>query len=382
MKFRLQICLVLMGLLVVASTSFSEPIDEVRMDRLSAGINIPRWLWYGPDEVSPFLERVSHEDLDLIVALEFRHVRIPIQWSRIYDADEESLLNQKSIALLDEAIKICIDKGLGVVVDLHHIKVGDEQSNYSGPLESDPEFVDLFVKFWGSFAKHLSQHDPAYVYLEPMNEPTFRRDLDAWPPIQNRLIAEIRRNAPDHTIHANGAQWASLGTMLKLEPLDDPNIVYKFHYYEPFAFTHQGATWSSSFVKSLRGVPYPSTPENVMGAVERTDDEQAKKNVKHYGQERWDAAKIEENIAKAGEWGTKHNVSIVCNEFGVYRRYSNEADQIQWHHDVTEAFRKHGIGWTNWELDGGFGFFTREDGRLAADPDLARAMGLNAEAAR
>ena len=40
-------------------------------------------------------------------------------------------------------------------------------------------------------------------------------------------------------------------------------MIYTFHDYEPFPFTHQGATWTDPAVAPLRDVPYPSTPENV-----------------------------------------------------------------------------------------------------------------------
>jgi hypothetical protein len=154
------------------------------------------------------------------------------------------------------------------------------------------------------------------------------------------------------------------------------------NFYEPFPFTHQGATWSSDWVKPLRMVPYPSSTERVESAIAAVVDETAKRNLKQYGEQQWDAAKIESRIAEAAEWAKKYGVAVTCNEFGAYRRFSPPEDVIQWHKDLCSAFARHQIGWAKWELDGGFGFFTREDGRLVADPALTQAMGLNADAAR
>src|SRR5437868_2469280 len=77
------------------------------------------------------------------------------------------------------------------------------------------------------------------------------------------VAQQIRSVAPNHTIIACGARWSGLEDLLPLQPLALANIIYTFHDYEPFAFTHQGATWTDPTVQPLRNVPYPSTPENI-----------------------------------------------------------------------------------------------------------------------
>ena len=367
-------------LLSAYSAESSGGVSVERVERLSKGINIPRWLWLGPEPAPAFLERVSQQDLDLIQAVGFTHVRIPIQWKTIYDTNETSLLNQRSVRLLDEGIKILIKRGLGIIIDLHHIKLEGESSNYSGPIEHDPEFVNTFIAFWSSFAKHLSQFDPNYVFIEPMNEPTFTGHTEDWIPIQDRLIAAIRKSAPQHTILATSAQWSNLSTFLKLKPLDDPNIVYNFHFYEPFPFTHQGASWTSAHVRPMREVPYPSSPALVKHAVELVKDEKSKATLVQFGKQSWNAEKIEEDISRAAEWANKNNAAVTCNEFGAYRNFAPRESLLNWHRDLIAAFERHNIGWCKWELDGGFGFFNKEDGRLEVDEELTEAMQLNASA--
>ena len=355
-------------------------VPPTRVARLAEGINVPGWLIYGAPGVPPLNERLSDADLDVIQAVGFKHLRIPIDWSRIHDPTRIDLLNLQCVARLDEAADRLIRRGLAMIVDLHHIRVEGEESNYSGPLQSDPAFVDTFVAFWGHLARHLSRHDPEFVFIEPINEPTFVGMSDRWPPIQKRLVAEIRRNAPRHTILVTAAHWSHVDTFVRLEPLDDPNLIYNFHFYEPFPFTHQGATWTVDWVEPLRGVPYPSSPEGVKSAIAAVDNPTARPHLKQYGRERWDADKIEAEIAKAARWARTHGRVVTCNEFGVHRPYAPPGDVVQWHRDVCSALSRHGFGWTKWELDSSFGFFSRENGKLVADPELTRAMGLNVEA--
>src|SRR6266511_4738400 len=81
--------------------------------------------------------------------------------------------------------------------------------------------------------------------------------------IQGKLITAIRAGAPQHTIIASGHRWSGPYELLFLEPYADRNIIYNFHFYEPFAFTHQGATWAGANVAFYKEVPYPSSPEGV-----------------------------------------------------------------------------------------------------------------------
>ncbi|MFB3785559.1 MAG: glycoside hydrolase family 5 protein [bacterium] len=351
-------------------------VSEARFARLAKGINLPGWMWLTRREVGDLERRFSSEDLELIHNLGLTHVRVPIDMANVYDSREKELLNPRAVEWLDQGIDKILQHGLAVVVDLHSISQREGGSNYSGPLGEDEKFTESFIRFWSRFAQHLSKHDPERVFLESMNEPVFRQKEDLWPPIQERVIQAIRQNAPRHTILATGAGWSNIHTFVKLQPLADKNIIYNFHFYEPHIFTHQGATWSSDMVKILREVPYPSTPEAVQKPIGLVEDEEAKKALQRYGDERWNADKIGEAIGHAAAWGQTHGVQLTCNEFGAYRNFCLPEYRIPWIHDVRAALEQHHIGWCMWEFDGSFGLVRRENRKAAVDEDVAKALGL------
>jgi hypothetical protein len=200
-----------------------------------------------------------------------------------------------------------------------------------------------------------------------------------WPPVQKQVIAAIRKGAPQHTILATGARWSNLDTLLELEPLSDPNIIYNFHFYEPHIFTHQGASWSSDWVKTLRDIPYPSSPEAVRDLIEKYPDKEISSNIRHYGEQRWNAEKIEGRMKLASDWAKRHGVSIICDEWGTYKRYCPPKYRTAWLRDVRESCEKFGIGWCMWTLDGSFGVVEREGGNVVVDAGVAKALGLNVE---
>ncbi|MBC7362888.1 MAG: cellulase family glycosylhydrolase [Candidatus Aminicenantes bacterium] len=150
----------------------------------------------------------------------------------------------------------------------------------------------------------------------------------------------------------------------------------QLHFYEPHIFTHQGATWSSEWVKPLRQVPYPSSPESVLKAISLVDREEIRNYLRQYGEERWDGQKIEQQILKAVQWAERHGVKLFCNEFGAYRNYCLLPDRKAWIQDVRTALEKYGIGWAMWEFDGSFGLVYRENNKVMVDRDLASALGL------
>jgi endoglucanase len=354
-------------------------VSDVRIARLAKGINIPGWFWLNRRSVNELENRYPDADFQLMKRLGFTHVRVPIDMANVYDENQPTLLNQTRIDCLDRGIRQILSHELAIIVDIHSISQREGGSNYSGPLGTDASFTDTFCRFWNSFARHLSQFDPDWVILEPMNEPVLRGQEEKWPPIQKQVIAAIRSGAPRHSIIATGARWSNLDTLLQLKPLEDPNIIYNFHFYEPHIFTHQGASWSSDWVKSLRDIPYPSSPEAVKDLMEKYSDEQVTRNIRHYGEQRWNAQKIEGRMKLASQWAKKHGVPVICDEWGTYKQYCPPKYRVAWLRDVRESCERFGIGWCMWTFDGSFGVVRRENGTAVVDVDVARALGLNVE---
>jgi endoglucanase len=370
-------CVLIAPLVVIASET--NGVSEVRIARLAKGINIPSWFWLNRGPVDELEKRYPDTDLQLIAKLGFTHVRVPIDMANIYDSGQPDFLNKTNLPYLDRGIRKILSYKLAIILDLHSISQQEGGSNYSGPLGRDETFTETFCHFWTSFARHVSQFDPDWVILEPMNEPVLSGKEENWPPVQKKVIAAIRKGAPKHSILATGAQWSNLDTLLKLEPLEDHNIIYNFHFYEPHIFTHQGATWSSDWVKPLRAIPYPSSPEIVKDLVEKYPGEEIKRNIRRYGEQRWNREKIEGRMREASDWAKKHGVKIICDEWGAYKRYCPPEYRTAWLRDVRTSCEKFGIGWCMWTFDGSFGVVDRENGIAVVDKDVGAALGLNVE---
>ena len=134
--------------------------------------------------------------------------------------------------------------------------------------------------------------------------------------------------APRHTIITSGPNWGGIDGLKKLKLLPDRNVIYSFHCYDPFTFTHQGATWTSPAVRPLHDVPYPSSPEAVkplLAGLESKPD--SKRMVEWYGKERWNKEKLAARFRQGIEWGAKNHVPLYCGEFGVFPVRSKPEDR-------------------------------------------------------
>ncbi len=99
-----------------------------------------------------------------------------------------------------------------------------------------------------------------------------------------------------------------------------------------------------------------------------------------YGQDHWDAACIDAEIAQVAEWSRQRGVSVVCNEFGVYREYVDPRDRAAWVHDVRAALERYGMGWTMWDYSGSFGVVTKQGWPEYRGRDCPERTGIEAAA--
>lgn len=349
----------------------SAPFD--RAQKLKRGINASEWFAQVYDKrgytKEHFQSWTTAEDIALIKSMGFDHVRLSVNPQPMFNDREPNKIPAEYLANLDAAVKMILDHGLAVVIDLH------PESDFKAKLSKDDEFVERFADFWRALAAHYSTWDADRVFLEILNEPEFS-DRYRWLGVQMKLAAAIREGAPSHTIIAAGARWSNEDELVFQEPLHDPNVIYNFHFYEPFLFTHQGATWSAYYWHWLRGVRYPSTPESAEQAAALAPDEVDRLQVIRYGREHWDVARIESEMKQAADWARRRGVPLICNEFGVFREYADPQDRAAWLHDVRSALEQNGIGWTMWDYAGSFGVVTKNDGKAVANDGVLKALGL------
>ncbi|MBE0534733.1 MAG: cellulase family glycosylhydrolase [Phycisphaerae bacterium] len=351
------------------TTAAPSQVPQGRLERLATGANICRWFRYvRRDTEEHFANYISEAEAAMMAQIGLKHVRIAIHPNVLMDQSTGAILESRA-AWLEAAMRRFHRAGLLVVIDLH---------NEDREAELSPDWQNAFVKFWTALATRLKGFDPDLTVFEIINEPVFAGREEEWNVLNARLTAAIRQSAPQHTIMTTGAGWGGIDGLKRLTPLPDKNIVYSFHCYDPFPFTHQGATWAGEDVKPLRGVPYPSSPETVAPLLAALDDKPgSRRMVERYGNERWNKARLAARFKEGIEWGARQGVALYCGEFGVFPVHSDPEHRANWFRDFGQVLAEHRIGWAVWGWDEGFGLNRRYvDGKPQVDQIVVKSLGL------
>lgn len=345
-----------------------------RAEHLRHGVNTALWFAQSPADytVNRLQTFTTDRDLQLIASLGFDHIRLSIDPVPLTEWQQGRPEGKAFVAELDRVVQVALVNKLAVVLDIH------PESSYKQKLLQGEAGVADFDSLWKAFASHFAQADAALVFFELMNEPE-QSDRYRWQGIEAGAIAAIRSVDTVHTLIAGGAHWSGLSDLLNMEPFADTNVIYTFHDYDPFPFTHQGATWAGSELIPLREVPYPATPDGVAKNLSQEPTLAGALFVEAFAMSHWDADRIDRTLAFAERWGQQYGVPVYCGEFGVFRRYADPAARQRWLHDMRVAMDRHRIGWSMWDYQTDFGVVRKTGTGVEVDRGVVEALGLKAE---
>ena len=265
-----------------------------------------------------------------IAAAGFNSVRLPVRFSAHASVQAPYTIAPACLQRVDWAVDQALDKGLVVVLDMHHYE----------ELMADPEaHRERFVALWAQLAEHYAGY-PDGLYLELLNEPCDSLSAQRWNRLLKEAIAAIRRTNPTRVIVVGPAEWNSPYRLHQLDlPADDRWLIVTFHYYQPFVFTHQGAEW-------------------VEGA-------NAWLGTRWLGSDAERRA-ITSDLDAAASWAQRNDRPLFLGEFGAYER-APIADRARWTAFVAREAEKRGMAWCYWEFCAGFGAYDPERRQWRAD---------------
>lgn len=363
--------------IVVCFTQAALPQDAAhsvafdRVQSLQHGINLSGW-FASSDLSSQHLDTFTNEaDLRFIHQMGFDSVRIGIAPAAIARHASLQPANPEALAALDRAVNAALANHLSVMLCLF------PNDDYKHNLAT-PSGVEDMLLFWRILAAHFASADPDKIFYELINEPEVP-DPYRWMGIQARVVEAIRDIDRQHTIIATAANYGSLPDILQVEPVRDANVIYNFHFYEPYQFTHQGAVWGSPEWIYYKDIPYPASPEVMAAQLKNVPSDAARYNLYLYAAVGWNRESIAGRIAYAAAWARERNVPLICNEFGAYRDTADPASRARWINDVRSALEANHIGWTMWDYRGNFGVAHRDNGQITADAAILKALGLKAD---
>jgi endoglucanase len=357
-----------LGVVVVCSLHgqvVGTSVSDARYAHLARGVNISSWFQYTPLQITA-------ADVNLLKDGGFTSVRVPVAPQFILPNWATPATIASNLSRLDAGIDMFLNAGIAVTLDFH----------------ADLPYLDYFflnpdarrqelVNTWSMLAQRYANRDPNLLFFEIMNEPDNRFTQAAWDDIAKQVLAAIRQQAPNHTVLLAPVNWSGLDALVQMAPYADTNVIYLLHYYLPFTFTHQGATWAGAGYPLLSNVPYPSFLPDLNTVIAQQTDPTAHSLLVQYQQEDWQASRIEWDMQLAAAWARSYGVRLLVNEFGAYKPYSPPDSRARWVRDIRVAMDQQQLGWAMWDYFAGFDLVVQSgSGQRSIDPNLVAALGF------
>ncbi len=309
------------------------------------GVNLGGWVSqcgkgnYTKERFDTF---ITEKDIETIAGWGLDHVRLPIDY-HLFQAEDGSFL-EDGFAYIDKCLAWCEKYHLNTVLDLHKTMgfIFDDASYCQ--FFYDEKLQDNFVMVWEEFTRRYGKYSDR-VAFELLNEVTEPKYAEPWNKIADRAIKAIRALNKDIRIIIGGIYNNSIEGLTLLEAPADENIVFTFHCYSPFIFTHQAAYWVEKMPRDL-SVRYP---DGLQVLREKSKQYFGMDFDHEFGDEtNWiDTNFFERLFEKAIAVAEKYNVPLYCGEYGVIDHASAEGT-LQWYKDINAALENHNIARSAW----------------------------------
>ena len=356
-------------------------LQKKAMKYLNKGVSFTNWLEENRKFDGTF--KVGKNDIKILADNGFKAIRLPIDLDKyttnrdefIADATGKTELKINSDTLfmvLDSFVEWTKEYKMSLTIDYH-----EYDNSYNATSADNERYRVMMATVWKAVASHYASNTREDIFYELLNEPDMSNGkvtAEQWTKAAQGIIDSIRTVDKTHTLLFGDAQWYSMDLLAKRTPFADTNIVYVIHTYEPFVFTHQGASWSET--SGLKNIPFPydkaKWPEysSDLGLTSSTAS-WVRSNVMDYYRT-GNKESIMNAVYKAKAWAVTNQVPIIINEFGAYNLRSTAQDRLNYLTAMREICDTLQVPWTHWGYTGGFEVI--KGGKLIEGLD--KALGL------
>ena len=278
--------------------------------------------------------------LNEIEKLGFTSVRLPIALdSFLYP--NSSNLRPEILSKLKDIYFTCYNLKLKLILSYHYGFLKDENLNDKN--------LNHISWIWKQIQQNFKGHGYDYLFFELYNEPIL--ETQKWKQTCEKLISYIRTEDENRIYIVGGTNYNGLNDLINLGKLKDNKLIYTFHFYEPYIFTHQGADWTNNKTY-MKGFPYPYKKRKM---PEMSKEAKGTSVEKDYNKYFYEATKeyINDRINQVANFCSKNNMPLICTEAGVIN-FADETSRINYLRDITQSMYQYDVPVMLWDYDQNF----------------------------
>jgi endoglucanase len=304
-------------------------------------------------------DEIKKTDYALLKKLGFKSIRLPVAFE--YFEDRQIPL-QKVFSHIDAIVKQCNLYGLKLVIVYHYGNIND--NNYVSETQKT-------INLWQILAKRYQNVSADNLFFEVYNEPP-HMDPQRWKDAAYNIVTAIRKIDRERTLLVGASNFNSIYELSRFVRLADENIIYTFHFYEPFFFTHQGAEWIGDQV-STTGVPFPYVRgKNFPPLNPKAKNTPGESHYNEYPKD-GNEQSIHDKLQIVKNWANHYGVPIICSEYGVYNKYADLDSRCNYIKAMRRQLKAQNIPGMLWDYNTNFSIFT-------GTPSLATLPGCMKDA--
>ena len=282
----------------------------------------------------------TQQDMERIAAAGFDTVRIPVRWHNKSQSTPPYTVDPEWMNRVQQIVDWALAADLNVILNSHHFD----------PIHQDPLGVAAWHGgVWQQIAQRFAGYPEDTLWFELENEPHNAFDHSNLIATLTPALDAVRALHPTRAVIIGGENWSGIASLATLPLPDDANVHATFHYYDPFQYTHQGASWTA-----------PDMPP-----AGRTFPTHA------------DAAKLANDVLAVEAFIARTGKTPFMGEVGAYDLHIPLEDRAAYHRTINDAFAPTGIGMCVWAYSNTFPFFDRKSGEWL--PGMRAALGLEEE---
>jgi endoglucanase len=328
----------------------------MKMDKLTGfqiGVNLGGWLsQYKNYDHEHFKSFIEETDIQQIADWGIDHVRLPFDYPILEDDSKPFTYKDSGFNYLDQCLTWCQNHGLDLVLDLHRAPGYDFNYPDATTLFTDPGIQDRFEALWQRLAEHYLGRDQPRLIFELLNEIVLPTS-DPWNQLAHRVCKTIRAIDPERWIMIGGNYYNAVSQLKEIKLVDDPRVIYTFHFYEPLPFTHQKAYWVPGLQAFDKELEYPGETIGLGDFLSKNPP--YNQRLEKYVDIKMDRQYLLEELRPAINFIEETGKPLYCGEFGVIDQAPMDST-LNWYRDFIGMLKERNIGracWTYKQLDFG-----------------------------
>ena len=271
----------------------------------------------------------TEKDFERVASMGMNVVRFYLNYKTFEDDSKPYQYKEEGWQWIDQNIAWAKKNNVYLILNIHVPQGGFQSIGGGVMLWENFENQRRFKALWYNIAQRYAT-EPTIAGYDLLNEPVTSQSIEQWQTLSQQLADTIRKADNNHVliverVNAVKMKWETFNDDQNFFLINDPNTMYTFHFYSPFKFTHQFATWANLG----DGGKYPDETLSEDGNRVRNK------------------AYLETELNRYLAFGKKHNVPLYLGEFGVIRHgFEGDKGGTRWVADMIDILRQNHVHFT------------------------------------